>query len=127
VIRDAHVNSVKERLAANESHKPLPPLIEDNTTVSKQDSLIIYGCLIIGCMVITLLRSIMFIKICMRASINLHNAMFSSILRGAMRFFDTNPSGRILNRFSKDIGTIDELLPCFMLQSIQVGLSAYRV
>lgn len=70
----------------------------------------------------------MFIKTCMKASIRLHNAMFSSILRGAMRFFDTNPSGRILNRFSKDIGAIDELLPRFMLESIQVnsGVRMYR-
>jgi ABC-type multidrug transport system fused ATPase/permease subunit len=117
------VNSIRERLAANKSHKQLPPLVEDTTTVSKDHSLIIYGCLIIGCMLITLLRSVMFVKTCMRASINLHNKMFSAILRGAMRFFDTNPSGRILNRFSKDIGTIDELLPRFMLESIQVSLS----
>ncbi|PNF43102.1 Cystic fibrosis transmembrane conductance regulator [Cryptotermes secundus] len=122
VIREAHVTSVRERLAANKSHTHLPPLIEDTTTVSKDDSLIIYGSLIVGCMFITLLRSVMFVKTCMRASINLHNEMFSSILRGAMRFFDTNPSGRILNRFSKDIGTIDELLPRFMLESIQVFL-----
>lgn len=122
VIREGHVNSVRERLEANKSHRHLPPLIEDTTKVSKHDSLIIYGCLIIGCMLITLLRSIMFVKTCMRASINLHNDMFSSILRGAMRFFDTNPSGRILNRFSKDIGTIDELLPRCMLESIQVFL-----
>jgi ABC-type multidrug transport system fused ATPase/permease subunit len=117
------MHSVRERLEANLSRKELPPLIEDTTMVSKHDSLIIYGCLIIGCMLITLLRSIMFVKTCMRASINLHNDMFSSILRGAMRFFDTNPSGRILNRFSKDIGTIDELLPRFMMESIQVSLN----
>jgi ATP-binding cassette subfamily C (CFTR/MRP) protein 4 len=117
------MNSLKERQAANASHRPLPPLIEDTTKVDKENSLIVYGCLVFGCMFITLLRSIMFVKTCMRASIRLHNAMFSSILRGAMRFFDTNPSGRILNRFSKDIESIDELLPRFMLESIQVSLS----
>lgn len=45
----------------------------------------------------------------MRASKVLHNKMFSSILGATMRFFDTNPSGRILNRFSKDMGAIDEM------------------
>jgi ABC-type multidrug transport system fused ATPase/permease subunit len=105
---------------ANLSHNPLPPLVEDNTKVDKYHSLVIYGCLIIACMLITIVRSLMFIKTCMISSINLHNAMFSSILRGAMRFFDTNPSGRILNRFSKDIGAIDEILPRSMLESIQV-------
>lgn len=37
-----------------------------------------------------------------------------------MRFFDTNPSGRILNRFSKDMGAIDEVLPRGMMDAIQV-------
>lgn len=37
--------------------------------------------------------------------------MFNGIISTSMRFFDTNPSGRILNRFSKDMGATDEFLP----------------
>ena len=58
----------------------------------------------------------------MNASRSLHNRMFAAILRAPMRFFDTNPSGRILNRFSKDMGAIDELLPKAMMESIQIML-----
>ena len=47
----------------------------------------------------------------MRASAYLHNTMLANILRGPMEFFDVTPIGRILNRFSKDIDTIDVLLP----------------
>lgn len=56
----------------------------------------------------------------MHASKVLHDKMFANILRAPMRFFDTNASGRILNRFSKDMGAIDELLPRGMMEAIQV-------
>jgi ATP-binding cassette subfamily C (CFTR/MRP) protein 4 len=41
----------------------------------------------------------------------MHDNMFAKVLRSKMIFFDTNPVGRVLNRFSKDIGLVDELLP----------------
>ncbi|GBC03741.1 hypothetical protein RclHR1_00530016 [Rhizophagus clarus] len=46
-----------------------------------------------------------------RAARNLHHQMLQAVIRSPMSFFDTTPLGRILNRFSKDIYTIDELLP----------------
>lgn len=39
-----------------------------------------------------------------------------------MRFFNLNPSGRILNRFARDIGVIDEFLPRTLLDSIHTNL-----
>ncbi|KAM3966803.1 ATP-binding cassette subfamily C member 4-like [Aphomia sociella] len=75
---------------------------------------------VVGCIVLTTWRSILFLWVCMRSSIKLHNQMFGNILAATMRFFDTNPSGRILNRFSKDMGIMDEILPKMYLDSIQV-------
>ena len=37
--------------------------------------------------------------------------MLKNILRSPMSFFDTTPLGRVLNRFSKDIYMIDEVIP----------------
>lgn len=68
------------------------------------------------------MRSILFLRVCMRASKVLHDRMFAAILKTPMRFFDTNPSGRILNRFSRDMGAIDEIMPRVMLESIQIIL-----
>ncbi|PBC32590.1 multidrug resistance-associated protein [Apis cerana cerana] len=50
----------------------------------------------------------------------LHDMAFSALIRTGMRFFDINPSGRILNRFSKDMGAIDELLPKAILDAGQI-------
>ncbi|XP_054162747.1 ATP-binding cassette sub-family C member 3-like [Oppia nitens] len=44
---------------------------------------------------------------CIRAAKLLHNKMLFRILRAPMAFFDTTPTGRILNRFSKDVDTAD--------------------
>lgn len=37
--------------------------------------------------------------------------LLSSVLYSPMSFFDTTPLGRVINRFSKDIYTIDEQIP----------------
>lgn len=37
----------------------------------------------------------------------------------SLHFFDTNPSGRILNLFSKDLGTVDDSLAKSLFDAIQ--------
>uniref|UniRef100_A0A4W4G3P7 ATP-binding cassette, sub-family C (CFTR/MRP), member 2 n=1 Tax=Electrophorus electricus TaxID=8005 RepID=A0A4W4G3P7_ELEEL len=46
-----------------------------------------------------------------RASRSLHTCLLFNILRVPMLFFDTTPSGRVVNRFAKDIFTVDEMIP----------------
>ncbi|XP_073368124.1 LOW QUALITY PROTEIN: multidrug resistance-associated protein 4 [Mycetomoellerius zeteki] len=87
--------------------------------LSSLDAIYIYTFCIIACTVTTLLRSFIFMKVCMNSSCNFHNAMFSNLLQARMSFFHTNPSGRILNRFSKDMGIMDEWLPKVMLEALQ--------
>lgn len=82
----------------------------------------IYSGLIVALFVIALTRSMLFYKLAMWSSENLHNTMFDRVISTSMRFFDTNPSGRILNRFSKDMGNIDEWLPKTILDAGQILL-----
>uniref|UniRef100_A0A182J5C3 Uncharacterized protein n=1 Tax=Anopheles atroparvus TaxID=41427 RepID=A0A182J5C3_ANOAO len=102
-----------------EEERLINPGAVDTSTV---DYLYTYGVIIIGVVLFTIARGYLFFNICMKASRNLHDRMFARILTAPMRFFDTNPSGRILNRFSKDMGAIDELLPKAMIEAIQILL-----
>ncbi|KAJ3698577.1 hypothetical protein LUZ61_002282 [Rhynchospora tenuis] len=56
---------------------------------------------------VTLSNSYWLIISSLRAAKRLHDAMLSSILRAPILFFHTNPLGRIINRFAKDLGDID--------------------
>lgn len=87
---------------------------------SRETCIYVYTGITLATVFITLARSYLFFSICMKASMKLHNMMFSGITRATMYFFHTNPSGRILNRFSKDMGSIDELLPAAMIDCLQV-------
>lgn len=71
----------------------------------------------------TITRSFLFFNQAMASSKTLHNDMFAGISKASMFFFNTNSSGRILNRFSKDIGQIDEILPMVMIDVVQISLS----
>ncbi|OAD54852.1 hypothetical protein WN48_06052 [Eufriesea mexicana] len=86
------------------------------------DALYVYTFCIISCIVTVFVRNLFFMKVCMVANKNLHSSMFSNVLQAAMTFFHQNTSGRILNRFSKDMGAIDEILPKVMLETIQIFL-----
>lgn len=87
----------------------------------------IYSVIIILLFIFTLLRSVTVYKICAIASRNLHDAMFRGLISTKLRFFDTNPSGRIMNRFSKDMGNTDEALPRSLLDSLQYSLMTIGV
>ncbi|KAL7753678.1 Transporter of the ATP-binding cassette (ABC) [Sorochytrium milnesiophthora] len=43
-----------------------------------------------------------------RGAVNLHNRMLSRVLAAPIAFFDKTPVGRLTNRFSSDIGSVDE-------------------
>uniref|UniRef100_M4BJZ7 Uncharacterized protein n=1 Tax=Hyaloperonospora arabidopsidis (strain Emoy2) TaxID=559515 RepID=M4BJZ7_HYAAE len=47
----------------------------------------------------------------LRASRSLFQNLLARILRAPTSFFDTTPTGRIMNRLSKDVYTVDESIP----------------
>ncbi len=67
-----------------------------------------------------LFRSIVFYASALLAAKTFHKNMLNSIMKAKIRFFDLNPSGRIMNRFSKDIGNLDDVLPVTLFDFLQV-------
>uniref|UniRef100_A0A8C8HLH4 Multidrug resistance-associated protein 4 n=1 Tax=Oncorhynchus tshawytscha TaxID=74940 RepID=A0A8C8HLH4_ONCTS len=71
----------------------------------------IYAGLTLASVIFGFAKSLVMFNVLVKAAQSLHNRMFNSILRTPVRFFDINPIGRILNRFSKDISQLDFMLP----------------
>jgi|GEM_PF-161369 len=59
----------------------------------------------------------------LKASRTMHTSLVISVCRAPMSFFDTTPIGRILNRFSKDIYTVDESLPDSLFSFLSTAFS----
>ncbi|KAF0708161.1 hypothetical protein As57867_006417, partial [Aphanomyces stellatus] len=77
----------------------------------------------VGCMVI---HTIAFYIYGLRGSKVLFTKMFHRLLRAPMCFFDTNPIGRILNRFASDVMACDLQIP-FAIGSLLYSVSNVMV
>ncbi|XP_051562502.1 multidrug resistance-associated protein 4 [Myxocyprinus asiaticus] len=87
----------------------------------------IYAGLTGATLIFGFMRALIMFNVFVSSAQTLHSRMFTCILRTPVRFFDINPIGRILNRFSKDIGQLDSLLPWTFVDFIQVFLQIIGV
>ncbi|XP_059610916.1 ATP-binding cassette sub-family C member 4-like [Phlebotomus argentipes] len=93
----------------------------------RQMFMIIYGSIMAILLYLVIQRSFSFFRMCLTASTKIHDRLFRGITRATMWFFNNNPSGRILNRFSKDIGGIDTNLPSRLIDCIIFFLEVFAV
>ena len=60
---------------------------------------------------IAIAREFTIFNILIRSTTNIHKEMARKIVRARVVFFDSNPIGRILTRFSKDMAVLDLIMP----------------
>lgn len=57
------------------------------------------------------ITTVIFLLGSLKAAQGLHDNLFEGVLHSPMTFFDSTPCGRILNRFGRDVNTLDIFLP----------------
>lgn len=98
------------------------PNTSESSDLSTETCMHIYSAAIALMITLAITRTIFFFNVCTTVSQKLHDKMFRGLIATTIRFFDTNPSGRIMNRFSKDMGSTDDILPKVMLEALQFNL-----
>ena len=89
--------------------------------------LIIYGFIALAVSLVTLMRSFTHAEGSLRASIKIQETMLSSVLHAPIAFFDKTPVGRIIHRFSADIGTIDGGIPWMISETFHTIISLFSI
>lgn len=88
--------------------------------ISSEVGLIGYSTLSLAAFLGIFITSALFRLTALKAARSFHRRLLGTMLRLPMAFFDTTPLGRVLNRFSKDIYTIDEVLQNILYSYLQV-------
>ncbi|KAH9305461.1 hypothetical protein KI387_009865 [Taxus chinensis] len=88
-----------------------PPTENQKTRISSTIILLVYIVLAIGSSVCVLVRSLFLATAALEASQRIFTSMLTCIFHAPMSFFDSTPSGRILNRASSDQSTVDTDIP----------------
>ena len=83
---------------------------EDNHTM--QYYIYTYTIMSLISVIISLTTNISSQLIAIRAVRLLHDNLINTLVRCPLRFFDKTPIGRIMNRFTNDINTIDKVRMC---------------
>ncbi|KAM5207793.1 LOW QUALITY PROTEIN: ATP-binding cassette sub-family C member 12 [Hipposideros larvatus] len=71
----------------------------------------VYAGSMVSVLVFGITKGFTFTKTTLMASSWLHDRVFDKILQSPMSFFDTTPTGRLMNHFSKDMDELDVRLP----------------
>ena len=72
-----------------------------------------------GVLFAQLLKLFLYYSSTLNASLKLHNKMLDGVFQSPVIFFDTNNVGKIISRFSNDIGILDKFLVASLLELLE--------
>lgn len=79
-----------------------------------------YSIILCTLLFFTVHRSLLFFKLCICASVIIHDRLFCAITRATLRFFERLSARRILDRFTADVETMDTQIPITLFDCIMV-------
>ncbi|KPA78899.1 putative mitochondrial p-glycoprotein-like protein [Leptomonas pyrrhocoris] len=91
--------------------------------LTTNQQLLIYLAFTVAVQIIIPTNDLFFFHFARRASRRLHATLLYTVSSSTLTFFDRTPLGRVINRFSKDIYTLDDELPANVVPL--VGISGY--
>lgn len=71
-------------------------------------------------LLVTFFRSMLYFAMSIVVSRSAYAKMFTSVKNAPTRFFELNPLGRILNRFTKDANNMDDMICIFIFEFLHV-------
>ncbi len=73
----------------------------------------------------TLLRGHVFFRLFLDFIKRIHKDVLNAVFFSPIQFFESNPVGRILNRFSADQSLVDDILPSNLYEVLQFSLLVF--
>ena len=88
----------------------------------------LYGGSVAVSLTIMLIGGVLMARLRVRVAKSLHESMINKIMRTPISFFDVTPAGRIMNRFSKEINSVDTtmtIMIAFTMVTINFCLASF--
>lgn len=97
-----------------------------NVSTSKQrDTFLgIYGMMGLGQVVLVSAMNLTLAYSAIKASRHLHQGILMNVMHLPMQFFESSPLGRIMNRFSKDVNSVDDRIPRSLAMFLRTFLAS---
>ncbi|KAJ3127452.1 Multidrug resistance-associated protein 4 [Nowakowskiella sp. JEL0407] len=92
--------------------------VKRGVILTKIYPLIFFG-LVMFAMIAAMTRALIFFEIGLRSGRTLFTKMLNAVVRSPMSFFQFNPHGQLMNRFSKDLNLTDEMVPAVFFDFAQ--------